>query len=128
MKRVFKTRSISRQFKKTGITDDALCDAVSELAEGLHDGDLGGNVYKKRIAIPGRGKRGGARTLIATNRRDRWFFIYGLKKNERANVTQAELEALRELAGDLLGLTAGQLVEAVSDGFLEEITDGENER
>ncbi|MGH8577057.1 MAG: type II toxin-antitoxin system RelE/ParE family toxin, partial [Gammaproteobacteria bacterium] len=32
-------------------------------------------MVKKRVAPPGRGKRGGAGTLLATNRGDRWFFV-----------------------------------------------------
>jgi hypothetical protein len=41
--------------------------AVEETAAGLIDADLGGRVYKKRVPLPGRGKRGGARTLIGTD-------------------------------------------------------------
>jgi hypothetical protein len=36
------------------------------MEQGLIDADLGGGLFKKRIALPGRGKSGGARTLIAT--------------------------------------------------------------
>jgi hypothetical protein len=52
--------------RKTGLPEDALCDAVSEMTRGLVDADLGGGVIKKRIALPGQGKRGGARTIVAT--------------------------------------------------------------
>ena len=41
----------------------------------------------KRLALPGRGKRGGARTLVATNKGNRWFFLFGFEKNARANIT-----------------------------------------
>jgi hypothetical protein len=37
--------------------------------------ELGAGVVKKRIALPGRGKSGGARTLLATNKGNRWFFL-----------------------------------------------------
>jgi len=70
MRRVFKTRHFARWVRKTDLTDDALCKAVSEMAAGLVDADLGGGVLKKRVALPGRGKSGGARTLVATNRRE----------------------------------------------------------
>ena len=72
---------------------------------GLIDADLGGGVYKKRIAQPGRGKSGSSRTLLASNRQDRWIFVFGFEKNDRANVSDRELEALKMLAADLLGLT-----------------------
>jgi len=41
--------------KKTELTDKALCKAVSEMADGLCGVELGGNVFKKRVALPGRG-------------------------------------------------------------------------
>ena len=46
--------------RKTELTDEALFDAVSEMAQGLIDANLGGGVVKKRVGLPGRGKRGGA--------------------------------------------------------------------
>ena len=78
-------------------------------------------MLKKRVALPGRGKRGGARTLVATRRASRWFFVYGFEKNEKANVTSTELEGLQWLAKQLLDLTGRQLEVAVQDGSLQEI-------
>jgi hypothetical protein len=40
--------------------------AVQEMVAGLIDADLGGHVYKKRVAMPGRGKSGGARVILGT--------------------------------------------------------------
>ena len=128
MGRVFKTRHFSRWMRKTGLADQALCDAVEEMSRGLIDADLGGGVVKKRIGLAGRGKRGGARTLVATNRGSRWFFVYGFEKNDRANISDAELEALQEIASDLLARTGVQLDKAVEEGTLVEIDhDEENE-
>lgn len=95
--------------RKTALTEGALCLAVREMAAGLIDADLGGGVVKKRIGVPGRGKRGSTRTLLATNREDRWFFLFGLEKNERANISGRELEALQSLAHHLLKLDSRQL-------------------
>jgi hypothetical protein len=60
MGRVFKTRYFARWMRKTALTDRALCSAVREMAAGLIDADLGGGVIKKRVALPGRGKRVGS--------------------------------------------------------------------
>ncbi len=65
-------------------------------------------------------------TLLATNRDDRWIFIFGFEKNERANISAKERDALRMLAKDLLGLTAGQVQKAIGDGALMEVKDGQN--
>lgn len=121
IKRVFKTCYFGRWFRKIGLSDVTLCQAVKEMEQGLIDANLGGGVVKKRLALPGRGKRGGARTLVATNKGDRWFFLFGFEKNERANITTEELEGLRVIARQLLGMTSEQLDEAVRDGSLQEI-------
>ena len=121
MKRVFKTRSFYRWMRKTELTDALLCAAVAEMEQGLIDAHLGGCVVKKRIAIPGRGKSGGARTLLATNHKNRWFFVFGFEKNVRANIGDIELGALQGIAVDLLALGSSQLDRAVTEGKLLEI-------
>ena len=88
------------------------------MAHGLIDADLGGGVVKKRVGLTGRGKRGGARTLVATNRGGRWFFVYGFAKNDRANIADDELEVLQGIAEQLLVLTGLQLDAAVEDSSL----------
>lgn len=125
MRRVFKARHSQRWMRKSGLTDAVLCEAVQEeMSERLVDADLGSGVVKKRVGLPGRGKRGGARTLVATNRRTRWFFVFGFEKNVRSNISDGELEALRSLAADLLSRTSEQLDLAVADGTLQGICDG----
>jgi hypothetical protein len=124
MMRVFKTKHFSRWMRKTELTDAALCEAVAEMSRGLIDADLGGGMVKKRVGLAGRGKRGGARTLVATNKGTRWFFVFGFEKSERANITADELAALQDLAVDLLGRTASALDTAVKDGALQEICHG----
>ena len=121
MNRVFKTRYFSRWVRKTELTDKALCAAVVEMAQGLIDGDLGGGILKKRIGLAGRGKRGGARTLVATNKGDKWFFVYGFEKNVRATITDGELQALQDIGAQLLARTGRQLDQAVAEGSLQEI-------
>jgi len=121
MKRVFKTRHFKRWMRKTELTNAALCGAVEEMAQGLIDAELGGGVVKKRIGIVGRGKRGGTRTLISTNKGSRWFFVFGFEKNDRANIASDELEALQNIATELLALSGRELGQAVEDTTLEEI-------
>lgn len=127
MRRVFRTRHFSRWMRKTELTDAILCAAVRQMEAGLVDADLGGGVVKKRIAYPGRGKRGSARTLLATNRLGRWFFLFGFEKNDRANVSEHELEALQALAHDLLGLDEKQLATQVAMRALDEICDDQQD-
>jgi len=125
MNMIYKTYHFNRWAGKTSLSDDLLRRAVVEMTNGLIDADLGGGVFKKRIALPGRGKSGSARTLLATNRDDRWIFILGYEKNERANISDKERDALRMIAKDLLGLSAEQLQKMVNEGALLEVCYGE---
>ena len=66
--------------------------------------------YKpKRVALTGRGKRGGVRTLISYQDGEGVIFMFGFAKKERSNVSKDELKALKLMAKDLLGKSdAGQ--------------------
>jgi hypothetical protein len=121
VRRVFKTKSFTRWVRKTALSDGALCKAVAEMANGLIDANLGGHVFKKRVSMPGRGKSGSARILVGTNLGNRWFFVYGFEKNERANIDDRELAALRKLAESLLKLEPQQLLTALGSAELMEI-------
>lgn len=121
MRRVFETKSFARWARKAGLREAALCGAVQEMADGSIDADLGGGVLKKRIALPGMGKSGGTKTLVATNKGSRWYFVFGFEKNERDNIEPDELAALKRLAADLLKLADNQLDTAIRAGALTEI-------
>jgi len=114
--------------RKTELSDKALCKAVTEMDQGLIDADLGGGVVKKRVALPGHGKRGSIRTLVATRRGDYWFFLYGFEKNERSNISNEELEGLQEIAQQLLARTSAELDAAVQAGSLQEICHDQNSK
>ncbi|MHB8256732.1 MAG: type II toxin-antitoxin system RelE/ParE family toxin [Acidiferrobacterales bacterium] len=120
--KIYKTKWFHRWAAKEGLNAAVLRAAIVEMEQGLADA-LGGYLYKKRIAIPGRGKRGGARTLVAFRRGSSAFFIYGYPQNERANVTDRELGALRLLAKELLGYSEQQLATAIQAGELFEMND-----
>jgi hypothetical protein len=125
MRQMFKTRTFARWSRKAQVSDKALVKAIAEMAAGLIDADLGGSVYKKRVPLPGRGKSGGARILVATRHVNRWFLLYGFGKNEQANIDDRELAALQKLAGALLSMTSSQLEHSVAEKELMEIADEE---
>jgi hypothetical protein len=100
--RAFQTRTFARWARGEGLGDEVLAAAVAEMERGLIDANLGGQVLKKRVALPGRGKRGGSRTLVAFKQAEKAFFIFGFAKNECANVSGEELRALKLLAKELL--------------------------
>jgi hypothetical protein len=96
------------------------------MRQGVYEADLGGALLKKRIARPGQGKSGGFRTIVATNNGDRWFFLYGFAKNERANIDDEEEAALKKYAKTLLTMLAASLAKAESTGEITKVKcDGE---
>ena len=118
---IYKTRWFNHWARKQGLRTPSLCAAAREMTAGLYEADLGGGLLKKRIARPGEGKSGGFRTLVATNKGNRWVFVYGFPKNERSNIDKDEQEALRKLAAHLLSLTAQALGKAQRAGELMEV-------
>lgn len=118
---IFKTKLFAKWADKEGLTDTALWDAVAEMERGLIDADLGGHVVKKRVAIGGRGKSSGLRTILAYQIGDRAFFVYGFAKNQKANITKKELKALQALASEYLNYQRSDLMKAVECKALIEV-------
>jgi len=119
--RIFITRAFGRLAVAVEIGASDLISAVVEMNNGLWDANLGSQLYKKRVGLKGRGRRGGARTLVAFKRHDRAFFIYGFSKNQRATVTPREQQALKRLASELLGYSDESLQQALDHGAIIEI-------
>jgi hypothetical protein len=78
-------------------------------------------VIKQRIARPGQGKSGAFRILIVFRAGMRAFFIHGFAKNERENIDEKELVALKKLASELLAYDDKALARAVASGTLVEV-------
>lgn len=118
---VFKNRAFSKWAVKEGLSDTALLLAVDEIENGLVDAYLGGHVFKKRVAVQGRGKSGGVRTLLAYQVGDKAFFVYGFAKNARTNISAKELKALKVYAATVLAYSDKELKKAVANGALIEV-------
>ena len=101
---IYKNKRFDEWANEIGLNDAVITKAISETESGNHDGHLAAHLYKKRVPLPGRGKRGGARTIIALKKDDKAFLIYGFAKNKKENISQQELEALKTLARDFLNL------------------------
>ena len=55
---------------------------------------------------------------------DRSVFLFGFAKNERENISSAELTTLREIAGSFLNATEDKIAQALKDGTLIEVQHG----
>ena len=88
---------------------------------GLIDADLGGLLYKKRVARPGGGKSGGYRTVLSARIGDRYVFLHGFAKSEKANISQDEKRALQFAGKVFLDLPPPDLSKAIEAGVLMEV-------
>lgn len=124
--RVFKGKQFSRWAAGEAISDSDLCQAATEAFFGQYDADLGGYLFKKRIARQDGGKSGGFRTILGIRKSDskRIFFLYGFPKNVRANITSRERSALSANAAALVNSTDRQIEELKDKGTILEMECG----
>lgn len=122
---VLMTKVFARFARKARLSDSTLTEAAAEVAAGTFDADLGGHVYKQRVARVGEGKSGGFRTIILFKIGGHSIFAHGFAKNDKANISSKELKALKKLAEILLALsdtdignaiTAGEFVKVMENG------------
>ena len=118
---VLKRKDFARWQAGESLPDAALCKAVQEMEAGLVDADLGGFLYKKRVARPGGGKSGGYRTLLSARIGSSYVFLHGFPKSNKANITQDERKALQFAGKVFLELSAENLAKALESGVLLEV-------
>jgi hypothetical protein len=119
--RILKTKLFHQWAKKINLLDGNLKQAVAEIQIEQYEASLGGYLYKKRIALDGKGKRRGARTIIAFKRRDKAFFVYGFAKNDKTNINAHEKEVYKNLARILLSYDDGKINYAIRNKELIEV-------
>ena len=107
--RIFKYRTFEKWAKKQGMSNTDLKKAVTEIQKGLVDANLGGDVYKKRVGIHGKGKRSSHRTIILMKIQDKAIFAHGFAKGEKGNITKNELESFKVMAKAFLNLDDKQI-------------------
>ncbi len=119
------TRQASKWAKSEKCSDAQLINALQEMERGLTGNALGANLYKKRIAVPGAGKSGGWRVIVATKFRGHWFVIHGFAKNVQANIDAQQLADLKVLSKALLSYDDLTVERAVGIGVIRPITEGQ---
>ena len=123
--RVFKSKAFNKWAKGEGLGDKNLFDAAKEVAKGNVEASLGRKVFKKRIALDGRGKSAGSRTIVAFQQGSHLFYIFGFAKNTRPTGKDKELKDLQDLVKIYFSLTNQQLDIAVRTRKLFEVKDNE---
>ncbi|MBS3025015.1 type II toxin-antitoxin system RelE/ParE family toxin [Acidiphilium multivorum] len=124
---VYVTKEFGRFARKAGLADAKLLQAAQDVAAGRYDANLGGGVFKQRVAREGSGKSGGFRTIILFRAGSHSFFAHGFAKSGKANVSAKELKALKRLADVLLGFSKQQLEAAQTAGELIEVQNDDSD-
>jgi hypothetical protein len=115
--RVFASKPFIRFARRSGISDAELWQAVNE----NFDADLGGGVYKFRLARPGEGSSGGARAIVALKAGLRVVLIFGFEKKDRPNIEIHELRAFRKAARVYFAYSEEEMTVLVRAKSLSEI-------
>jgi hypothetical protein len=113
--RVFTTKWFARFARQERLNNHQLAEAVREIEKGLHDGDLGGNLIKKRLARAGAGKRGGYRTILVYYKGTRAVFVYGFAKSDKDTLSPVELREYQKAARVYLHLSEADIGKALQE-------------
>ena len=116
--RVFAFKDVVRFARKFHISDDGIWDVV----RSKPDADMGGGLYKYRIARPGEGSRGGGRVLIALKIGSRAILMFAWEKKDMENIKPNELKGYRDVAKIYLECSDSQMTKLVKDRVLVEIS------
>jgi hypothetical protein len=119
--RIFKDKPFSRFARKENISDDELIRIIPQLEADNPDANLGGEVFKMRVARPGEGKSGGYRVIVLFRSGDRIFFVHGFAKSDLSNISDKQLRRFKDMAKDLLTFTEKELAVAIKLGKFTEI-------
>jgi hypothetical protein len=121
--RLFKNKWFARWARVEDISDSVLLQAAAEIVAGQVEADLGGYLFKKRLAREGSGKRGSYRVLLGYQRpnAERIILLYAFAKNAKANISDKEKEALSLVAEAFISATDVQVALLLKDGSLVEV-------
>lgn len=114
------TRMVIRA-KSEKLSDRFLLNAFNEMNAGLIDAKLGKYIYKKRVAIAGKGKSNSLRTIVAFKSEKRAVFIYGFSKSDQENISGKELKALKIFAIDVISYNEQEIQHAIKIGTFIEV-------
>nr|WP_281720528.1 type II toxin-antitoxin system RelE/ParE family toxin [Nitrosomonas nitrosa] len=124
---IFKYSKFARFAKKHHLDDATLCQVVEEMEDGIIHADLGGGVFKQRVARKGQGKRGGYRVIVLYKIGTLALFVHGFSKSDEDNISPAQEEKFKELSRLYLGLSEQWLKKLVASKEFTEVQYDEKE-
>lgn len=109
--RVFLNKQFSKWAADEGIDDETLIETAEKAFAGEVDADIGGYLFKQRVAREDGGKSGGYRTILCFRKANdsRIFFLHGFPKSNKGNISSKEEKALKKIAKSLVDLSNEQV-------------------
>jgi len=119
--RILKNTWFTRFADKEGITDAELRETANRLETGQADADLGGGVFKVRVARHGEGKSGGYRVIVFYKSEERTFFAYGFPKSGMDNIDEKQLRNFKLAAKTIFRYSDKEIDDRVKNGLFIEV-------
>jgi len=119
--RILITKHFAKWAKKNSLKHETLKQAAEEIINSNVDAELGSFLFKKRIGIQNRGKRGGVRAIVFYQINNTVIFIHGFLKSEKDNLSVKEFKAFKSIANIFLTMTQSQFEIAIKNGDFVEL-------
>ena len=116
-----KTKWFNRWAKKQKISDAKLLTAIEDMQNNLSMVNLGGGLFKVRVASENSGKSSAYRTIVVYREDERAVMIYGFMKKEQENLSSDELKGFKILSKDILRLNDKELTGAIEKNVFVKI-------
>ena len=116
-----KTKWFSKWARKQKISDIKLLKAIEDMENDLSSVNLGGGLFKVRVASENSGKSSAYRTIVVYRKDDRAVMIYGFMKKEQENLSTDELKSFKTLSKDILRLNDESLTKAIENNVFVKI-------
>lgn len=131
--RVFLVPQAARLVRKERLPEAVLCRTAHEVLAGTlgaGEADLGGGLFKKRVARTGGGKRAGYRMIVGyhPSGAQRVLFTYAFAKSAASTLTPQGHEALAKVAQVFLGANDEQVATLIASGDVIEVECNGNEQ
>ncbi|MDR1830561.1 MAG: type II toxin-antitoxin system RelE/ParE family toxin [Candidatus Fibromonas sp.] len=123
MMQIYETKKFKKWAAKNKISDEKLLNAISEIDSGLGIVNLGGDLYKARIA-KNKGKSGGYRTIIIYKKGFRSLFIHGYEKNDKSDISDVEKQFYKNYARDFLNYSKESIEKMLKEGEIFDLENG----
>ena len=112
---------MTKWFRKQKISDIKFLKAIEDMENDLSSVNLGGGLFKVRVASENSGKSSAYRTIVVYRKDNRAVMIYGFMKKEQENLSTDELKSFKTLSKDILRLNDESLIKAIENNVFVKI-------